>query len=206
MKILILGVPQHFPEKVYLVLDLAIGIRLPPFNDNGCSDHITCNRYVKLQILLGFRAYQGRWCSQILKASCASCVHWNLSCFLRSLKNGSPLTSSREMNLLKAAIHSVNFWTAWRLSGGFILVIANIFSGLGSIPCRETIFLSNFPMCTPNVQFSRFSLILNFLRLSKVSARLEMSPSCSRVLTTTSSTYASTLCPSCEYRHRCIPL
>jgi hypothetical protein len=43
------------------------------------------------------------------KASCASGVHWNLSYFLRILKKGSPLTPSRKMNLLKVAIHPVNF-------------------------------------------------------------------------------------------------
>jgi hypothetical protein len=42
--------------------------------------------------------------------------------------------TSHEINLLKATMHPVNFYTAWRLSGGFILVIANTFSGLGSIP------------------------------------------------------------------------
>jgi hypothetical protein len=41
---------------------------------------------------------------------------------------------SREMNLLKVAIHPVNFWTSWRLSGGIIFVIANTFSRLGKIP------------------------------------------------------------------------
>jgi hypothetical protein len=30
MKISILGVAQHFADKVHLVLDFAIGIRLPP--------------------------------------------------------------------------------------------------------------------------------------------------------------------------------
>jgi hypothetical protein len=141
-----------------------------------------------------------------LKASCATWVHWNLSCFLRSLKNGSPLAPSCEMNLIKAAIHPVNFCTSWRLSGGFILVIAYTFSGLGSIARWETMYVSNFPKGTPNVHFLGFNFILNFLRLSKVSARSEMSPSSSQVLTTTSSTYASTLRPSYEYRHRCIPL
>jgi hypothetical protein len=108
------------------------------------------------------------------------------------------------MNLLKVAIHTINFWTSWRLSGGCILVIVDTF-GLGSIPHRETICPSNFPEGTPNVHFSGFSIILNFLRLSKVSARSEMSPSSSQVLTTTSSTYASTLHPSCKYRNCCIP-
>jgi hypothetical protein len=91
----------------------------------------------------------------------------------------SPLMPSHEMNLLKAAIHPVNFWTSWTLSGGFILVIANTFFGLGSIPHQETIYPSNFPEGTPNAHFSRFSFILNFLGLLKVSARSEMSPSSS---------------------------
>jgi hypothetical protein len=140
------------------------------------------------------------------KASCASWVHWSLSCFLRSLKNRSPLTPSHEMNLLKTAIDTVNFWTSWKLSGGFILVMANTFSSLGSIPCQETICLSSFPEGRLNVHFSRLSFILNFLRLSKVTARSKMSPSSSRVFTITSSTYASVLHPIYEYRHHCIPL
>jgi hypothetical protein len=86
---------------------------------------------------------------------------------------------SYEMNLLKAAIHPVNFWTSWRISGDLILVIVDTFFGLGSIPRWETIHLSNFFEGTPNVHFSGFSFILNFLRLSKVSGRSEMSPSSS---------------------------
>jgi hypothetical protein len=46
---------------------------------------------------------------------------------------------SHKINLLKAAMHPVNFCTSWRLSGGFILVIADTFSGFGSIRRRETI-------------------------------------------------------------------
>jgi hypothetical protein len=118
------------------------------------------------------------------KASCASRVHWNMTHFLRSLKNGSPLMPSHEMNLLRAAIHPIKFWKSWRLSGGFILVIANTFSRVGSIPHRETIYPTNFPEDTLNVHFSGFSSILNFLRLSKVSAWSETSPSSSRVFTT----------------------
>jgi hypothetical protein len=97
---------------------------------------------------------------------------------------------SHEMNLLKAAIHPINFWTSWRLLDGFILVIASTISVLGSIPHWETIYPSRFPKGTLNVHFLRFNFILNFLKLSKVSARSGMSLSSSRVLTTTSSTYA----------------
>jgi hypothetical protein len=51
---------------------------------------------------------------------------------------------SRKMNLLKVAMHPVNFCTSWRLLGGFIFVIGDTFSRLGSIPRRETIYPSNF--------------------------------------------------------------
>jgi hypothetical protein len=37
--------------------------------------------------------------------------------------------------------------------GGFILVIADTFSGLGSMPRQETIYLSNLHEGTPNVYF-----------------------------------------------------
>jgi hypothetical protein len=140
-----------------------------------------------------------------LKASCASYVHWSLSCFLRGLKKGSLLMMSHEMNLLKVAMYHVNFCTSSRLSSGFILVIADTFSRLGSMPRRETIYPSNFPEGTLNVHFLGFSFILNFLRLSKISARSEMSPSSSQVFMTTSSTNAYVLHPICECRHRCIP-
>jgi hypothetical protein len=42
--------------------------------------------------------------------------------------------SSREVNLIKAVMHPVNFCKSWKLSGGFILVIADTFSGLGLMP------------------------------------------------------------------------
>jgi hypothetical protein len=69
---------------------------------------------------------------------------------------------SHEMNLLKAAIHPFKFCTSWRLSGGFILVMADTFSGLGSIPRRETIYPSSFPEGTQKLHFSGFSLIFEF--------------------------------------------
>jgi hypothetical protein len=68
------------------------------------------------------------------KASCAFLAHWNLSCILTSLKKGSPLTLSLEMNLLRDVMHPVSFCTSWRLSGGLIFMIVNIFFALGSIP------------------------------------------------------------------------
>jgi hypothetical protein len=83
------------------------------------------------------------------------------------------------MNLLKAAIHPVIFWISWGFSGSSMLVIDNTFSGLWSIPYWEIIYLSKFPEGTLNVHFLGFSFIFNFIRLSKVSAKLEMSHSSS---------------------------
>jgi hypothetical protein len=56
-----------------------------------------------------------------------------------------------EMNLLRAVMHLVNFCMSWRLSGGFMFVIANNFAGLGSIPRWEIIYPSSFLEGTPNV-------------------------------------------------------
>jgi hypothetical protein len=63
--------------------------------------------------------------------------------FHDELKERSPLMPSREMNLFKAAIHPIDFYTSWRLSGGFILVMADTFSRLGSIPRWETVDVSD---------------------------------------------------------------
>jgi hypothetical protein len=128
---------MYFTNEIDRVLDLVVGTRLPSFHNNHRVDHIAYSRYIELQGFVGFWGHQGGWGSQVLfrssRASYASSVLWNLSCFLRSLKKVSPLTSSHEMNLLNAAIHTVNFWTSWRIFCGLILVIANTFSKLGSM-------------------------------------------------------------------------
>jgi hypothetical protein len=67
-----------------------------------------------------------------------------MSCFLSSLKKGSPQALSLEMNQLKAAMHPVSFCTSRRLSGGVKFMIANIFSRLGSIPRWETIYPGSY--------------------------------------------------------------
>jgi hypothetical protein len=65
---------------------------------------------------------------------------------------------SHKINLLKAAIHPVNFWTSWRLSGGFILVMDDT-SWLGSISRWEDKYPSNFPEGTPKVHFLGFNFL-----------------------------------------------
>jgi hypothetical protein len=50
------------------------------------------------------------------------------------LKKGSPHSPSFEMNLFKAAMHAVSFYTSLMQVGAFMLVMVEIFSGLSSMP------------------------------------------------------------------------
>jgi hypothetical protein len=36
------------------------------FDDDSFTNHIACNRYVELQVFMGFQGYQSGWGSQIL--------------------------------------------------------------------------------------------------------------------------------------------
>jgi hypothetical protein len=40
MEIPSLRVAQHFIDEVYRVLDLTVGVRLPPFDDNCCTERV----------------------------------------------------------------------------------------------------------------------------------------------------------------------
>jgi hypothetical protein len=66
VKILSLGITQHFIDEIDRVLDLADGIRLPSFEDDCRTNHVACSQYIKLQVFKGFRGHQGGWSSQIL--------------------------------------------------------------------------------------------------------------------------------------------
>jgi hypothetical protein len=48
MKIPSFGVTQHSTNEVDWILNLAIGVRHPLFNDDSCTNHIACSRYVDL--------------------------------------------------------------------------------------------------------------------------------------------------------------
>jgi hypothetical protein len=76
MKVPSLGVTQHFTDDVNCVLDLAISVWLPLFDDDCCTNHISCSRYVELQVFMGFRATRVggvvRYFFKSSKASCAS--------------------------------------------------------------------------------------------------------------------------------------
>jgi hypothetical protein len=60
------------------------------------------------------------------------------------LKKGSPHSPSFEMNLFKAAMHPVSFYTYLMQVGAFMLVMVEIFLGLASMPRWLRMKLSSF--------------------------------------------------------------
>jgi hypothetical protein len=65
MKILSLGITQHFTNEVNWILDLPIGVRHPPFHDDSHTNHIACSPYIELQVFMGLQGYQSGWGSQV---------------------------------------------------------------------------------------------------------------------------------------------
>jgi hypothetical protein len=43
VKVSSLGFTQYCTDEVDWILDLAVGVRLPPFDDESCTDHIACH-------------------------------------------------------------------------------------------------------------------------------------------------------------------
>jgi hypothetical protein len=92
------------------------------------------------------------------------------------------------MNLFKAAIHPASFCMSLMQVGAFMLVMAEIFSGLASTPRWLTMKLSSFPEGTPKTHLLGLSFHWYSRKDAKVSSRSAMSVLEFRVLTTTSST------------------
>jgi len=69
------------------------------------------------------------------------------------LKNGRLRFVDLEMNLLRAAIWPVNFYTSFLFEGSAIDMIAFVLSGLALIPSELTMYPSIFPLLTPNTHF-----------------------------------------------------
>jgi hypothetical protein len=90
------------------------------------------------------------------------------------------------MDLFKAAMHPVSFCTSLMQVGAFISVMAEIFSGLASMPRWLMMKPSSFPEGTQKMQLFGLSFHWYFRRDAKVKIgdkRVGV-----RILTTTSST------------------
>jgi hypothetical protein len=92
------------------------------------------------------------------------------------------------MNLFRAAIHPVSFCTSLKHVGAFMLVMAEIFSGLASMPRWLMMKPSSLLDGTPKTHLFGLSFQRYSRKEAKVSSRSAMSMLEFLVLTTTSST------------------
>ena len=115
-----LGLAEYFTNEVDGSLYLVHVTWLILFDNQGHTDHVGSHRDLEEQSLSVFWRCEDGWS---WKATTASLFHSNLSDFLRSLKNGRPLSPSRLKNLLKAAMHLVSFIRSFLLLGGFMYLI-----------------------------------------------------------------------------------
>jgi hypothetical protein len=92
------------------------------------------------------------------------------------------------MNLFRAAMHPVSFCMSFMHVGAFMLVMAEIFSGLASMPRWLMMKPSSLPDGTPKMHLFGLSFQRYSRKDAKVSSRSAMSVSEFLVLTTTSST------------------
>ena len=104
-----------------------------------------------------------------VNAFSASSVHLILSYHLRSLKKGSPRSPSLEMNWLRAAMQPVSFCTSLMLAGACMFVMADIFSGLASMPRWLMMNPSSLPEGTPKTHLVGLSFHRKARKLEKVS-------------------------------------
>jgi hypothetical protein len=68
------------------------------------------------------------------------------------------------MKRLRDARHPMSFYTPFRFWIGAMLVLAEIFFELASMPCSEMMNPKSMPWGTPKMHFSGFSLMFFSLR------------------------------------------
>jgi hypothetical protein len=93
------------------------------------------------------------------------------------LKKGSPRSPSFKINLFKAAMHPVSFWTSLTQLGALMLVMVEIFSGLASMLRWLMMKPSSLPDGTPKTHLFGLSFQRYSRRDAKVSSRSTMSVS-----------------------------
>jgi hypothetical protein len=92
------------------------------------------------------------------------------------------------MNLFRAAMQPVNFCTSLIVAGAPISIMAEIFTGLASIPRLLTMNPSNFSEGTPKPHLVGLSFHQNLRKLLNVSSKSVIKSPESLVLMTISST------------------
>jgi hypothetical protein len=128
-----LGLIEYLTNEVYWSLDLVRMPDLLTLDDDGHADHPVgcCDVEQQISPSLG-TVKTGEDVRNYLssaKVVSASSDHSKFSYALRSLKNGKPFSSSRDMNRLRAAMHPISFWMSLTHLGSVIFMIALTFLG-----------------------------------------------------------------------------
>ena len=105
------------------------------------------------------------------KAFACSSPYCMLPAPFNALKNGRHFSADLEMNLFSEADRPVNFWIPFFVVGGFIRLIASIFSGFASITLSVIIQPNSLPLRTLKTHFSGFSFSLCRRKFANVSRR-----------------------------------
>jgi hypothetical protein len=104
-------------------------------------------------------------------ASCASGVHIKWSDFFISLYNGRLRSPSRAMKRLKAVRQPVTRCRPFRFLIGPMSMMAEIFSGLASMPRSDMTKPRSIPLGTPKTHFLGFSFTPCCRSFAKTSVR-----------------------------------
>src|SRR6185312_35331 len=111
------------------------------------------------------------YCLRSSKAFAYSLPHSKLPEPFSTLKNGRNFSADFEMNLFSEANLPVNLCTPFLVVGGFIRLMASIFSGFASIPLSVIMQPNSLPLRTPKTHFSGFILRPWRRRFANVSRR-----------------------------------
>ena len=98
------------------------------------------------------------------KAADTSGVHLKGPDRFMILKKGRALSPNLDMNRPSAAMHPMRRYTSLRRRGGYISSIAQILSGLASMPRCDTRKPKSFPEATPKTHLSGLSMMLSLRR------------------------------------------
>ena len=105
------------------------------------------------------------------KAVWQSLFHSNFLAFFKARNSGRHFLAEHEMNRPSAVFLPLSFWSSFKVLGAFILRMASIFSGFGSMPLCEIMNPKNFPAFTPKTHLSGLSLILYLSKVSSICSR-----------------------------------
>src|SRR6185437_4623939 len=131
------------------------------FDNDHRADHLGRRSYVQVE---GLAIYG--WCeNEGVSERCLQPVEGFLSLggprealgFPQDSIRGKPFSPRREMNRMRDARHPMTLYTPFRSWIGPIRVMAETFSGLGSMPSWEIMKPKSMPRGTPNTHFSGLS-------------------------------------------------